>query len=226
MDYYTNDYGNLNPLELIRSRKDNIYDELNVKDDHGHPVFLKEIVDQAYQIYLKMKPRNHRKRSRIKLNFILIYYAYNELHMPLPQNKYHLGHFFGLDDREIDRSFIEFSSYQTGYVPPHHVLTVDDYLHDYNNRLKWDDNLSALQRFIGNKCPELSDIIAIEYYAAALISLYREINYGNSFSKSIANTLNLDEALLIQSLKQMRFIYNNNRDTIVNNIVVIPSPSS
>lgn len=226
MDYYHPGNDNFNPLELTRLRKDDIYEELNVKDEHGHPLFLKEIVDQGYQIYLKMRPRNHRKRSRVKLNFILIYYAYHELHMPLPRDKYHLGHLFGLDDREIDRAFIEFSSYQTGYTPSYHVLTIDDYLHDYYNRLRWDDNVTALRRFIHNKCPELGDIIPVDYYAAALISLHREINYGQSYYEGIAHTLHLNENLLLQSLKQVRFIYNNNRETITNNLVVVPSPDS
>lgn len=217
VDYYTV----VSEDEFLNTKKsqDKIRDEINVKKDNGEPCFPKEVVDQAYYIYTQKMTNvgSHRKLKRIQLCYILVTYAYKELNIVIDND--YIRESFKLNVREAKRANIEFSPLQTGYTTIKKDIDYKYFLDIYMQRLDISADLNPLIEFIENKCDLLRINDAPQYYAAALLHLYLEINNA-TLNDELHNILYLTPEKLANEIKRVNFIYYNDIDIINQRICI------
>jgi hypothetical protein len=202
-----------------KKSQDKIRDEINVKKDNGEPYFPKEVVDQAYYIYTQKMTNigSHRKIKRIQLCYILITYAYRELNIVIDND--YIRESFKLSVREAKRANIEFSPLQTGYTIPKKDIDYNHYLNIYMQKLDITADINPLIEFIENKCNLLKINDLPQYYAAALLNLYVQINNA-TLTDELHNILCLNYEKLCNEIKRVDFVYYNDLETINNKICI------
>jgi hypothetical protein len=108
----------------------------------------------------------------------------------------------------------------TGYMPPDESYNYVNYIKYYMNILGIDSNITPLCENINNKCPLLAKKDSPEYYAAALIYLHMIIS-GLSIQKTLAELFSLDGNKLEHEIKRVKFVYENSREVINQNIRIV-----
>jgi transcription initiation factor TFIIIB Brf1 subunit/transcription initiation factor TFIIB len=122
--------------EMIQEKFRNLISDLKALD------FPDEIKKTANQIFMTMSCPTKRSKKRKLLLFFCIYSAYMELGIPQIPNL--IAKKVDISPSEVSKAMALFSQSQTGYHPPHMLITPLHYLPDYCAKLGFTDSTKEM----------------------------------------------------------------------------------
>jgi transcription initiation factor TFIIIB Brf1 subunit/transcription initiation factor TFIIB len=122
--------------EFAQEKFRNLISDLKALD------FPDEIKKTANQIFMTMSCPTKRSKKRKLLLFFCIYSAYMELGIPQIPNL--IAKKVDISPSEVSKAMALFSQSQTGYHPPHMLITPLHYLPDYCAKLGFTDSTKEM----------------------------------------------------------------------------------
>jgi len=171
-----------------------------------------EVKIKANEIYNKMSLINTKRGNcRKQMFFILLYYSYKELNIPVDPNV--LAKSMNIEKSQINKAFTKFSEIQTGYKPVNVEIDINTTIKRICDNIGFDEDRL-------NHCLEVSDIILakdkellfeykIQKVAAAIIEFYLYISGHHVDKELFSNITGISSSSINFLHKRLSGAYNS-----------------